>query len=73
MTHAPLSQKYIDASVWAASTLNGCSYGDVTPRTVNEIIISLIVFLIGTLLLAKIFSDFSSLMYLLNIDKDSSG
>ena len=70
LTNAPNVQKYIDSSVWAVSTLTGCSFGDVTPRTVNEIIVSLLVFLTGMILLAIIFSDFASLMYLLDIEKD---
>jgi len=70
LTQAPVSIKYIDSSVWAVSTLTGCSFGDVTPRTVNEILVSLAVFLTGTILLAIVFSDFASLMYLLDIEKD---
>ena len=70
LENAPLLQKYIDSSVWAVSTLTGCSFGDVTPRTVNEIFVSLIVFLIGMILLAKVFTDFASLMYLLDIEKE---
>ena len=60
--------KYVDAAMWAVTTLTGCSFGDVTPRTLQEVIISNFVFVIGILLLAKIFSDFASVLHLLNLE-----
>jgi len=60
--------KYVDAAMWAVTTLTGCSFGDVTPRTLQEVIISNFVFVTGILLLAKIFSDFASVLYLFNLE-----
>jgi len=68
MEDANLFVKYVDSAVWAVTTLTGCSFGDVTPRTLQEVIISDFVFITGILLLAKIFSDFASVLYLFNLE-----
>lgn len=49
--------------------MTGCSYGDVTPRSFNEVIVSLVIYVVGACILAKVFGDFASLMYLLSIEK----
>jgi Ion channel. len=69
MVNAPNLEKYADSLIWAVSTMTGCSFGDVTPRTLNEIILSLLTFLIGMIVLAKTFSDFASLKFLLDEEK----
>jgi len=63
-----LFRKYVDSAMWAVTALTGCSFGDVTPRTLQEVIISNVVFVIGILLLAKIFSDFASMLHLFDIE-----
>lgn len=68
MKNADNVVRYIDSMSWAVSTLTGCSFGDVSPLTLNEILLSLATFLIGTILLAKIFSDFASLKNLLEAE-----
>ena len=68
LTEAPNDVKYVDAIVISTTTLAGCSYGDVSPRSFNEIIWSLIIFLVGALILAKVFGDFAALMHLLAIE-----
>lgn len=68
MTDSSLFEKYADASVWAVSTLTGCSFQDVTPRTLEEVITSILIFLIGIMSLAKIFTDFASIMHLLDVE-----
>lgn len=68
MEEASLYEKYADSSVWAVSTLTGCSFGDVTPSTLEEVITSILIFLIGIILLAKIFTDFASIMHLLDAE-----
>ena len=69
MQDKDLFVKYVDAAVWAVTTLTGCSFGDVTPRTLQEVILSDFVFVIGILLLAKIFSDFASVLHLFNLEE----
>jgi hypothetical protein len=69
LTDASHLEKYADSMVWAVSTLTGCSFGDVTPRTLNEILVSLVTFLLGMILLAKTFSDFASLKQLLDEER----
>ena len=49
--------------------MTGCSFGDVSPRTFYEMLITLFIHLVGAAFLAKIFADFASLMYLLGIEK----
>jgi len=61
--------KYIDSCLWAVSTLTACSFGDVTPRTLEEVLLSLVTLLAGVLMIAMIFSDFANLMYLLDADR----
>lgn len=53
--------------------MGGCSFGDVSPVSFPEIIISLIIFIVGASVLAKVFSDFASLMHLLTINKIQEG
>jgi hypothetical protein len=55
--------------VWCTSTLIGSSYGDVNPRTFNEILISLVIMVLGAGVLGKIFADFTTLGYLLMVAK----
>lgn len=62
----------MDACLWAVGTLTACSFADVTPRTFEEILLSVITLLAGVMLLAMIFSDFASLMYLLDVEKTYS-
>lgn len=59
----------MDACLWAVGTLAACSFGDVTPRTFEEVLLSLITLLTGVVLLAMIFSDFAKLMYLVDIER----
>lgn len=59
----------MDACLWAVGTLAACSFGDVTPHTFEEVFLSLITLLTGVVLLAMIFSDFASLMYLIDIER----
>lgn len=59
----------MDSCLWAVSTLTACSFGDVTPRTLEEVIYSLITLLSGVLMIAMIFSDFASLMHLLDVER----
>jgi hypothetical protein len=61
-------EKYANALSWAVGSLLGCSMKDVTPRTVGEVVLSLFVLFLGTLLMAKIFADFATLKKLM--DKD---
>jgi len=62
----------MDSCLWAVSTLVACSFGDVTPRTLQEVILSLVTLLVGVMLIAMIFSDFASLMYLLDIERSQA-
>lgn len=66
---ADFGTKYIDSLLWAVTTMTGCSFGDVTPKTVFEVLVSILFFLVGASALAKVFADFASLMYLLSIEK----
>jgi hypothetical protein len=61
--------KYTEALSWAVSTMTGSSYGDVTPRSFPEVCLSLVIYIVGACILAKVFGDFASLMYLLSIEK----
>lgn len=61
--------KYTEALSWAVSTMTGSSYGDVTPRSFSEVCLSLVIYVVGACVLAKVFGDFASLMYLLSIEK----
>jgi hypothetical protein len=47
----------------------GSSFGDITPRTFDEIVVSIVIFLVGASALAKVFADFADLIYLLSIEK----
>jgi len=67
--NSPLIEKYVDSCLWAVSTLTACSFGDVTPRTLEEVVYSLITLLAGVLMIAMIFSDFASLMHLLDVER----
>ena len=62
-------ERYVDSMSWAVGSMTGSSFSDVTPLTLNEILMSLVAFLTGTILLAKIFSDFASLKHLLRIEE----
>ena len=61
-------RKYVDSLLWAVTTMSGCTFGDVTPRTTNEVLVCLIIFVVGASVLAKVFGDFASLNYLLSIE-----
>ena len=59
-------EKYVEASAWSMSTLTGSSFGDVTPRTFEEVSLSIVILFIGLLTMAAVFSNISTLLYVLN-------
>lgn len=61
-------EMYADSLSWAASTISGCSFFDVSPKNVNEVILALFSLLIGTISLAKIFADLEQLRELSEIE-----
>lgn len=63
-----LFKKYVDSALWAVMSLVGCCVNIVSPRTLQEVIITNFVFVIGILLLAKIFSDFASVLHLFDLE-----
>lgn len=72
MSDASILIKYTYATDWAVGALTGCNFADVTPQTLQEVILTIIIFLMGILLLAKIFSDFASLFYLLDTENSQA-
>lgn len=72
MSGASILVKYTDATDWAVGALTGCNFADVTPHTLEEVLLTIVIFLVGILLLAKIFSDFASLFSLLDSENTQS-
>jgi hypothetical protein len=66
--HGDYLQMYADSLSWAASTISGCSFFDVTPKNFNEVVLALFSLLIGTISLAKIFADLEQLRELSEIE-----
>ena len=64
-----LFRKYIESLMWAVSTMTGSSFGDVTPFTNFEILISTIMMVLGASFYAKIFADFVSMISFVRSDR----
>jgi hypothetical protein len=68
LEHAGNLEKYAHSVSWAIGNLLGCSFKEVTPRTFGEVILSIIMFIFGTIIVAKIFSDFANLKHLMDFE-----
>ena len=65
----PLIDTYLDSLVWAVSAMTGASYGDVTPNTSQEIVISVMMLVIGASFYGKVFADFEKIIQINKLEK----
>ena len=61
--------KYLDSFVWAVSAMTGASFGDVTPNTEFEIVLSIIMMILGASFYGKVFADFEKIIHIYLKDK----
>lgn len=69
MKNETIVTKYIFSASWAVSTMTGNSYGDVTPQTMPEMILSLVMMVLGASFYGKLFADFATIMEIVRADK----
>ncbi len=68
-TNASLIFIYIESLNWAVCAMTGTSFGDVTPQTDYEVLLSVVMMVLGATFYGKIFADFESIMYVTRTEK----
>ena len=66
---AGLVEHYIYSVSWAICTMTGNSFGDVSPKTDWEMVVSLVIMVLGVTFYAKTISDLQGLLYFINSAK----